>query len=190
MDKHDTREVERIIAVDPGPEESAFVHYWPGETRRDPGQVCRFETLPNDELLALVQEWSEESARAWSELGVDALRSEFVVEKITSYGKPVSESVFGTVFWSGKFAQAWGPSCVMYSRRTVKKVLLGKDKGGDPQVRAAVISWFGGKNEAIGKKATPGPLHEMVYDQWQACGLALAFVRELWSGAITARTKP
>lgn len=78
----------------------------------------------------------------------------------------------------------------MYPRRTVKKVLLGKDKGGDPQVRAAVISWFGGEDEAIGKKAQPNQLFGMKYDEWQACGLALAFSRELWSGAITERARP
>lgn len=78
----------------------------------------------------------------------------------------------------------------MYPRRRVKKVLLGKDKGGDPQIRAAGIAWFGGKDEAIGKKAAPGQLHGMKEHEWQALGVALAYAREWRSGVAPPAVEP
>jgi len=166
-----------ILAVDPGTTISAWVHYSMNLDR-----VVGFGT-PANELLVVDLPFRMPDMRGLS--GVHSRRNTMlVVEQVTGYGKPVGETVFETCFWSGRFVQAWGGSFVMYPRRRVKKVLLGKDKGDDKHVRAAGIAWFGGKEEAIGKKATPGQLHGMRGHEFQALGVALAYARELKSGAV------
>lgn len=168
-----------ILAIDPGTTISAWVLYRIGEDR-----VVSFETCENELLLSFFR----------VSHGIEMFRPKkdilFVVEKVTGYGKPVGETVFETCFWSGRFVQAWGGSFVMYPRRRVKKVLLGKDKGDDKHVRAAGIAWFGGKEKAIGKKANPGDLHKMKEHEWQALGLALAYARELRSGVAPPAVEP
>ena len=162
--------MESVLAIDPGPTESAWVHYSMNADR-----VVRFGTCDNVDMLSILDfefGFDEEGGR-------DKYSIIFVIEQVTSYGKPVGASVFDTCFWTGRFAQAWVALFMLYPRRRVKKVLLGKDKGGDPEVRAAVIAHFGGKEKAIGNKAEPGQLHKMKEHEWQACGLALAYAREL-----------
>lgn len=161
-----------ILAIDPGSTESAWVHY-----SRNLGRVVGFGTLANELLVASLPHKIPDM-RGLS-ASHSTLNTALVIEQVTSYGKPVGEETFETCFWSGRFAQAWGPNPKLYPRRRVKKVLLGKDKGSDPEVRAAVIAHFGGKEKAIGKKAEPGHLYGMKEHEWQACGLALAYAREL-----------
>ncbi len=168
-----------VLAVDPGTTKSAWVLYNIKEDR-----VVSFETCENELLLSFFH----------VSHGIEMFRPKkdvlLVVEKVTGYGKPVGETVFETCFNSGRLVQAWGGRFVMYPRRRVKKVLLGKDKGGDSQVRAAVLAWFGGEKKAKGLKASPGPLFGMASHQWQACGLALAFSRELRSNVAPPAVKP
>jgi len=60
-------------------------------------------------------------------------------------------------------------------RKRVVRHLTGTMKGGDVNVRAALIDRYGGiggKEAAIGTKASPGPLHGVKADCWAALGLA------------------
>ena len=170
-------EITAIVGVDPGTTESAWVKYLIAEDR-----VEQFETLDNDLFVDVL---APRRDGGWGKSNCI-----LVVEQMASYGKPVSTSVFDTVFWSGRFVQAWGGRFVMYPRRRVKKVLLGKDKGGDPQVHTAVLSWFGGKTLAVGSKSDKGELWGMKGHEWQACGLALAYARELRSGVAPPAVAP
>ena len=175
--------INSVLAVDPGTTVSAWVHYLLDEDR-----VTGFATCDNGELLDLFKAWSLSATRTvkFGEKSSCVL----VVEEVTSYGKPVGASTFSTCLWTGRFIQAWGGSFVLYPRRRVKKVLLGKDKGGDPQVREAVLSWFGGKALAVGSKACKGDLWGMKGHDWQACGIALAYARELRSNVAPPAVEP
>ncbi len=172
-----------ILAVDPGTTISAWVHFSMNENR-----VLGFGTLAN-ELLVVDLPFRMPDMRGLSAAHLRR-NTMLVVEKMTGYGKPVGESVFETCFWTGRFVQAWGGNFVMYPRRRVKIVLLGKDKGDDKHVRAAGIAWFGGKEKAIGNKAAPGQLHKMKEHEWQALGIALAYARELRSGVAPPAVTP
>jgi hypothetical protein len=77
-----------LYAIDPGTEKSAVVVVHP-DGRRIEGGVH-----PNAELLD-------------SLLGQLTQPGHLVIEQIASYGMPVGREVFETVFWAGRFAQAW-----------------------------------------------------------------------------------
>ena len=154
-----------IIAIDPGNEESAFVVY--DATAR---HVLRKETLPNRELLAAI-----------GPLAIAAQRgSVCAIEMIQSFGMAVGAEVFETVYWIGRFAERWfactGTDAHRVFRRDVKLHLCGTSAAKDPNVRQALIDMFGpGKERAIGKLKTPGPLYGVSGDMWSALAVAVTF---------------
>lgn len=102
-------------------------------------------------------------------IGIDWRRTgKVVIEQIRSYGMAVGATTFDTVHWSGRFHQAAlfeGCDVELIPRREVIKAVLG-GKGGDKEVRQAVIELFG--------EQTKG----MRYDIWQAMGLAVCWLRQ------------
>lgn len=144
---------EPLIGIDPGSEKSAIV-------RLEGGIVTFAEILPNDEALAkLVQE-----------------DPPVIIEMVSSYGMAVGKSVFETVYWIGRFSEAVGGAQRIY-RKDIKLQLCGNFKAKDPEVRQALIDRFGGlggKEAAIGKKATPGPLYGIKSHLWAALAVAVA----------------
>jgi hypothetical protein len=82
--------------------------------------------------------------------------------------------VFETVFWIGRFCQAWRGEYVRIHRREVKLHLCNSARAKDANVRQALIDRFGpGKDRAIGKKASKGPLYGFKSDLWAALGVAV-----------------
>lgn len=146
------------IAIDPGNEESALV-VWGGQ-RID---VMRY--APNEDILALLRTWR-----------VGPRIVPLVIEQIASYGMAVGETTFETVFWSGRFAEAYGMDHVHRMKRLEVKMHLCHDsRAKDQNIRQALIDRFGGKDKAIGKKATPGPLYGVSGDLWAALAVAVTF---------------
>ena len=144
-----------IIAIDPGPTESAYV-FWDG------AKVIGFAKVPNDDLLRLMLNPPR---------GVERV----VIEKVASFGMPVGEQIFETVYWSGVFAQAFGLSVVdRITRIEVKNHLCHSSRAKDGNIRQALIDKFGGP-EAIGKKANPGPLYGVSGDCWSALAVAVTW---------------
>lgn len=144
-----------ILAVDPGPEQSAWV-LWDGE------RVLKHGKQDNAEL--------KEDAL------IDALLfgHRIVIEQIASYGMPVGAEVFATCIWTGRFIERVGLADLV-PRKDVKLHLCGQPRAKDSNIRQALIDRFGGKDKAIGKKKTPGPLHGISGDCWQALALAVTF---------------
>jgi hypothetical protein len=151
-----------IIAVDPGPVESAFVRY------DAKGQFpLAFGKRPNAEVLSALPDQRKHEA-PWED-------SHLAIEMIASYGMPVGAEVFQTCVWIGRFIQAWeGPHTLVY-RKDVKMHLCGSMRAKDGNVRAALIDRYGGKQAAIGKKATPGPLFGISADVWSALAVAVTY---------------
>ena len=146
----------RLLAIDPGPEESAFVLY-DSDTR----EVPEFEKLPNGEMLTRM-------FGMWL-IGVDHL----AVEMIASYGMPVGAEVFDTCVWIGRFLERWKGHHVRVYRREVKLHICNSAKAKDANVRQALIDRYGGKEKAIGRKAAPGPLYGLSGDCWSALAVAI-----------------
>jgi hypothetical protein len=144
-----------ILAVDPGPTESAYL--W----LRD-GMPTEFAKESNEVVLEICQ---------------DAEIYPLTIEKVASYGMPVGAEVFETVFWSGRFAQAYGGEVSRIPRTDVKMHLCHTIKGvNDSVIRQALIDRYGpGKEVAIGTKKQPGPLYGIKADCWAALALAVTF---------------
>ncbi len=151
-----------LLAIDPGPTQSAWLEL-------AHGRPVDFAIMPNEDVLGILQG-----------LAPDAL----AVESIASYGMAVGAEVFETCVWSGRFIQrwldgveAWGdcPGIVhRIFRRDVKLHLCGSARAKDPNVRQALIDMYGpGKEKAIGKKASPGPLYGVTSHVWSALAVAV-----------------
>lgn len=113
----------KILAIDPGSEKSAYT-LWDGE--RSDSWI-----LDNQTLLDIV-----------SNIG-PPYRYTLVIEQVKSYGMPVGETIFETVFWSGRFAQAYKGSYDMLPRMDVKMHLCKSPRANDSNIRQALIDRFG-----------------------------------------------
>ena len=129
-----------ILAIDPGPLESAWV-FWNGE------RLQSFAKEQNEAVIERVKEAGRNTEAC-------------AVEMIASYGMPVGAEVFETVYWSGRFAEAYGPEHVHRIARLAVKMHLCHDRAKDANIRRALIDRFG----KPGTKARPGDLYGVASD--------------------------
>lgn len=142
-----------ILAIDPGPESSAWVIYGFGP--------IQFAKQHNEEVLKLC-----------GQIGFDKC----VIEQVACMGMAVGAEVFETVFWSGRFAERFGIGRVdRVKRHEVKMHLCGHPRAKDANIRQAIIDKYGGKERAIGKKHSPGPLYGISGDCWSALAIAITY---------------
>ena len=146
-----------ILAIDPGNELSAFVLY--DSKPHDFGKVenaALLERLPHYRIAS----------------------DEMAVEMIASYGMPVGREVFDTCVFIGRLIQAWsamnGRHTLVY-RKDVKLHLCGQARARDANIRQALLDRWGGKDRAVGKLRTPGPLYGVRADVWSALAVAVTY---------------
>lgn len=143
-----------ILAIDPGSEYSAYVEL-------QGSKLQRFGKVPNAEMLQLVRE--SECCHC-------------AIEMIASYGMPVGAEVFETCVWIGRFQQAWrGQDFARVFRQTVKLQICKSPKANDASIRQALLDRYGGKDRAVGRKATPGPLYGVTADVWSALAVGITY---------------
>jgi hypothetical protein len=141
-----------VIAIDPGPTESALV-VWDG------AEVQELHYAPNDEILARLQT-------------LRASDSPCVIEMIASYGMSVGAEVFETCVWSGRFMEAYGAERVhRIPRLKVKLHLCHDSRAKDSNIRAALIDRFG----KPGTKRNPGALYGVSGDLWASLAVAVTW---------------
>jgi len=145
-----------IVGIDPGTERSAVVTY-------ERGKVHHHVILDNDAVL-----------RTLSTLPSTWL---VAIEFVASFGMPVGKEVFETVFWVGRFWQYCDERRMEVRRiyrADVKTHLCHSQKANDAAIRQALIDRFGpGKEKAIGRKKTQGPLYGLKADEWSALAIAV-----------------
>ena len=146
----------RIFAIDPGPVQSAFVLY-DGRNQR----ILDKGIEPNEAILNRVA--TEEMCG-----------SELVIEQVASFGMAVGAEVFETVFWSGRFAQAFGREFHRLKRHEVKMHLCHSMRAKDGNIIQALIDKIGPK----GTKKSPGPTYGFAGDLWQALAVAVVFAEK------------
>jgi hypothetical protein len=153
-----------VIAIDPGPERSALV-VWNGESI----VVMRHE--PNEDILWRLYNWRHSDAGG--ELPIPPNPPcPCVIEKVASFGMPVGEEVFETVFWSGRFSEAYGAERVhRVTRMQVKMHLCHSSRAKDANISQALKDRFG----KPGTKKTPGVLYGVKHDLWAALALAVTW---------------
>lgn len=159
----------RLLAIDPGPVESALLVYDTDTRLPEWWQMATNE--PGDHTS--VREWIGHTSADW-----------MVVEMVASYGMPVGREVFETCVWIGRFLERWDhawtwrrhrpdPAGLVY-RHQVKTHLCGNQRAKDANIRQALIDRYGpGKELAIGRKAAPGPLYGLTGDCWSALAVAV-----------------
>lgn len=151
----------RILAIDPGTNQSGWCVYYDGIPHASGVE-------DNAVILRIIADHSDN----FGPVGVLA------VEMVASYGMAVGKETFRTVWWSGRYAQAWisreAPELLLeVYRAEVKSEICKSQKANDASIRQAIIDMFGGKDAAIGKKATPGPLYGVKSHAWAALAVAI-----------------
>ncbi len=140
-----------ILAIDPGPEQSALV-IWHGD------KIGFADKMPNVHAVNYLR----------------CIQPGLVVcERVESYGMPVGREVFETCFWTGRFWQiVAGCGCFhLVPRREVKMHLCGQARAKDSNIRQALIDRFG----PPGTKKAQGLTYGLKADLWQAFALAVTF---------------
>ncbi len=145
-----------IIGIDPGPVYSAYV-VWDDKTISDFGNV------PNEELLSNLAG------------GIAVAACELVIEQIACQGMAVGESVFETVFWSGRFCQAWPQGLPWHriKRCEVKMHLCNSMRAKDSNIRQALIDRF--EPDLQPRQRPKGMLKGISADVWQALAVAVTW---------------
>lgn len=146
-----------VLAIDPGYRESAFLQW-------DETGIVSHGIESNEQLLG--------------ELMASKTQAVLVLEEMqlfsSNYG--IGREIFDSVFWSGRFAQAWAPRSFDRLLRSRVRAHLGASKGGDAAVRAALIDRFGPYREvAIGTSKQKGPLYGIKSHEWSALAIAITY---------------
>lgn len=158
----------RILAIDPGSQQSAWLLYDTSAAR-----PLRFAKERNEELRDHLR---------W-ELGDDHLNADVVViETIEPRGERLYRQVVEMLQWAGRFAEAARPMHVEWLSREAIKGRLCPPGGGrkgaakDSDVWGALCERFGGEPDvAVGRKAAPGPLYGIHSDCRAALAVAVAW---------------
>ncbi len=156
----------KILAIDPGTEQSAYVVY-----NKATGILDDSSILANYELLGKMRS------------GEMANYNVMAYEKIACYGMAVGATTFTTVEWCGRFIEAWisatGQEWIGIPRKDVKMHLCLSMRAKDANVRQAIIDRYpscgGGKTPQIGTKAKPGYLYGVKSHIWSALAVAVTY---------------
>jgi len=141
-----------ILAIDPGPERSAYV-IW------NEGLVVDSGWTDN----ASVREWVAYYARK---------QQRIAIEMIASYGMAVGASVFNTCVEIGRMvevAKSYGVDAELIFRKDVKLHVCGSPRAKDANIRQALMDTYG----PVGTKKQPGPLYGVKSHVWAALAVAV-----------------
>lgn len=139
-----------VLAIDPGPKESAYVLY-------DGKGIIASDYLLNEDMLSMFCLTPPE-------------HTDLVVEWIEGYGLAVGKETFETCYWVGRFIQANGNGHRI-GRKAIKSHLCNTTQAKDRDIRAALIDRFG----EPGTKKKPGPTYGITGDEWSALACAVTF---------------
>ena len=164
-----------ILAIDPGSEQSGVVSY-----DIVSGQIGDSQILSNADLLIMLEYGGgERRVRAWECV---------VIEYPHVRGQMMKSQVIETIFWIGRFAEAWGAmdTFIRMDKAEISLRLCGRRSVKKGSTRRALIARFpatgGGKEPAIGTKRDPGPLYHIkgsTDHKWDALAVAVAYADRL-----------
>lgn len=153
-----------VLGLDPGTYQSAFVLWG------DDGKIWDHGIHDNERILAFIAGDENSYAADWARNGRES--AILAIEAIQSFGMPVGKETFRTVFWTGRFAQAWSPRrFVEVTRKEVKLHLCQSHRATDANIRAALIDRFG----PPGVKSQKGLLYGLKGHEYAALAVAVTF---------------
>lgn len=139
----------RILAIDPGTTQSAFV------VLNETSKVESCGTWANEELLEAIKK---------GEICADRC----AIEMVACYGMPVGKEVFETCVWIGRFAERTTLPPRFIYRKDIKIHLCGSMKAKDGNIRQALIDKYG----PPGTKKAPGATYGISGHLWSALSVA------------------
>jgi len=146
-----------ILSIDPGPTESAWLEY--------------------DTATATPTAWDKAANETVLRHCILSPADLLAVEMFASYGMPVGAEVFASCVWVGRYVERWAGEqrdFRLVFRSEVKMHLTHSMQAKDSNIRAALMDRYGpGKELAVGRKASPGPLYGMKADCWSALAVAI-----------------
>jgi hypothetical protein len=144
----------RILSIDPGNEQSAYVIL---DEKLKPLQ---FGKINNDQLLSIIKEF------------YFLVDDYFAIEMVSCYGMAVGKTVFETVFWIGRFWEACQcENKIKIYRKDVKMNLCGSMKAKDANIRQALMNRFG----EVGTIKNKGYFYGFKSDLWSAFAIGITF---------------
>lgn len=159
-----------LIAIDPGPEQSGWVRFTAANHYdNDEPKPIAWAVASNEDCIELL---------VFEEGVVTPPLTHLVVEMTATMGNAVPDEIHRTTLQIGRFwrtAEVVGVPCSLIKRHKVKSHLCDNPRARDSNIRARLIDLYGGKDQAIGRKASPGPLYQMKADCWQALALAVTW---------------
>ena len=167
---------EHILAIDPGPKESGFIHMTQalGEFVFFSCGIVDRGIWKNDklrEVIADIPTFSNRDPEEWL----------IAIEDVRSYGMAVGKDVFQTVRQIGRFEQVCaqaGMAYVLVPRTCVKMTLCHNTRAKDTNIRQALLDHYGdGSRSVVGTKGRPGPLYGIKRHMWAALALATTIVQ-------------
>ena len=143
-----------ILAIDPGPVQSALVLLGPDR------KIIQASIEGNEHVAGILRTGA--TYDDWPHVAI---------EMIASYGMPVGAEVFETCIWIGRFEEAYVHKDLMsrHFRKDIKLHLCGMNNARDSSVRQALIDLLG----PAGIKKNPGPTYGIRKDMWAALGVAV-----------------
>lgn len=170
-----------ILAIDPGPKESAFVIM-------SKNKIYGFVKIENRKIYSAIKNilWEYRS------IEIDKM----VIEMIASYGMPVGKSVFETCVWIGRFiCRMEGNSKVNYefiTRQAVKMHYCHTLRGvKDANVNRVLIDKYASNdsNHGKGNKKSPGFFYGFQGDIFAAFAVGALYFEETDQERIERRRK-
>jgi hypothetical protein len=158
----------KILAIDPGTTESAYV-IMDSETYKP----LHIGKVDNDKLLDMM--FLE--FLFVGEKTVDKV----VIEMVASYGMAVGQTVFETCVWIGRFKQLAITQRIKVEfvyRKEVKMNLCGQMKAKDSNIIQALVDRFAYNvpNRGKGYKKSPAFFYGFKADIWQAFALGVSYL--------------
>lgn len=153
-----------ITAIDPGPEQSAYVIY--------------------DTVKKLPLEWAKLPNASTSGLDIRSVLEDpiktykVVIEMVGCYGMPVGREIFETCVWIGRFielAEKHRRKVVRIERGDIKLHICNSKRAKDSNIIQAIKDRYGGNKLAKGHIQKKGPLYGFKADCWQALAVALTY---------------
>lgn len=175
-DRSGSKSSPRILAIDPGSTESAWLLLVNG-------RPVQFGKVPNVELRDMLR-WDlghEPTVTPVEVLCPDVV----VIESMAARGEKLWTQTIETLVWAGQFIEAARPLPVeRLTREAVKRHLCPvnpdaprKGAATDGDVWASLVERFGGGPDvAVGRKAAPGPLYGIHSDVRAALAVAIAWL--------------
>lgn len=147
-----------IIGLDPGSERSSFV-LWNGKEILDKG------ILPNEELRdILIDDYCD----------VASIAEDIVlaIEEMISIPEGGGKAICKTIWWSGRFYDAWRGQREMVPVHVIRKALCAKDNTG---VMRALIQRFGEPGTKKNSNPITYGLRAKGYHLWRAFAVAVVW---------------